>query len=241
MNGAALVKELKRKLSIKTDRALAKHLGMTEIALGGWKRSEKPLTPRQMANAVQKASEVAVVKAQSSTLRPIVEFFPIDVVEVGKKGRNEVFPCGRNAGQHYSGLHAELLRVKGLYIFYDTRGKALYAGQTQKQSIWKEMNDAFNRKRSPQLVTLVNHPTNDVQFKAASEKVRQPTSINLRLHELAAYFSVYEVSDGMIDELEALLVRAFPNDLLNYKMDKFGKSANNKVRTKRVTAVRRVK
>jgi len=110
-------------------------------------------------------------------------------------------------------------------FFYDTRGKALYAGQTKKQNLWKEMNLAFNRDRSAQVMTLVKHPTNDVPFKAANEKVRQPKDVNLRLHDLAAYFSAYEVTDAMVDDLEALLVRVFPNDLLNFKMEKFGKEA----------------
>ena len=43
----------------------------------------------------------------------------------------------------------------------------------------------------------------------------------LELFDLAAYFSAYEVADGMIEELEALLVRAFANDLLNVKMETF--------------------
>jgi hypothetical protein len=34
----------------------------------------------------------------------------------------------------------------------------------------------------------------------------------------------YSVADEMIGELEALLVRAFPNDLLNKKMEKLGEA-----------------
>jgi hypothetical protein len=42
------------------------------------------------------------------------------------------------------------------------------------------------------------------------------------LHELAIYFSAYQVDDEMVDKLEALLVRSFANDLLNVRMEKFG-------------------
>jgi len=136
-----------------------------------------------------------------------------------------MMPSGDGAGKHRNELRAELEAAKGLYIFYDTRGKALYAGQTKRQNLWKEMNLAFNRDRSAQVMTLVRHPTNDVAFKPAHEKVRQPTDVNLKLHDLAAYFSAFAVTDSMIDDLEALLVRAFPNDLLNFKMEKFGKTA----------------
>ncbi len=70
----------------------------------------------------------------------------------------------------------------------------------------------------------VSHPTNNVQFRSASEKSRQPHITNLKLYDLAAYFSAYSVADEMIHELEALLVRAFPNDLLNKRMEKLGKA-----------------
>jgi hypothetical protein len=229
MKAALLIAELKRKLSIKTDRALAARLGMSGVALNNWKRRTSPLTVKQIANAIGKASEVAITRSQGNTIRPIVEFFPIDVIKVGNARKYEVIPTGVDAGRHYNGLYTEMKEAKkGLYIFYDTRGKALYAGQTKQQNIWKEMNSAFNRDRSAQMITLVKHPTNDVEFLPANKKVRQPTSINLRLHDLAAYFSAYEVTDGMVDELEALLVRAFPNDLLNFKMEKFGKVAKKK-------------
>jgi len=242
MKSDVLIAELKRKFGIKTDRALALRLGMSGIALNHWKNRKTPLTPRQIANAIDKTAIAAVRKSQQSTIKALVEFFPVDAVEVGKVERYEVIPTGKGAGQHYNGLRSALETAsKGLYVFYDTRGKALYAGQTKKQNIWKEMNLAFNRTRSAQVMTLVKHPTNDVVFRAANEKVRQPTNINLKLHDLAAYFSAYEISDGMVDELEALLVRVFPNDLLNYKMEKFGKDAKKKSKGKSAAASKRKK
>jgi hypothetical protein len=54
----------------------------------------------------------------------------------------------------------------------------------------------------------------------------------LKLYDLAAYFSAYEVLPEMVDDLEALLIRAFPNDMLNYKMEKFAKSARKAAKTK---------
>lgn len=228
MNAQDLIAELKRKFSISTDRALAARLGMTEIALGNWKRRNAPLSVRQIANAIDKASQIAVTQSQHSMIRPIVEFFPIERTPSGINGKYSVMPSSSGAGKYRTGLKQELEAAKGLYIFYDTRGRALYAGQTKKQNLWKEMNLAFNRDRSAQVMTLVRHPTNNVAFVAANKKVRQPTDVNLKLHDLAAYFSAIEVADPMIDDLEALLVRAFPNDLLNFKMEKFGKAAKKK-------------
>jgi hypothetical protein len=47
------------------------------------------------------------------------------------------------------------------------------------------------------------------------------------LHDLAAYLSAYRVVDGLIGELESLLIRAFANDLLNVRMEKFGWDKRN--------------
>ena len=37
---------------------------------------------------------------------------------------------------------------------------------------------------------------------------------------MASYFSAYKVDDGMIGDVEALLVRSFANDLLNIRMER---------------------
>jgi DNA-binding transcriptional regulator YdaS (Cro superfamily) len=228
MNGAELVAELKRKHSISTDRALAKHLGMTEIALGGWKRSKTPLTARQVANAIEKASRVAVTKSQRATLRPIVEFFPIDAVESARGVKYELFPTGKDDNPLHGQLRAALSKASGIYVFYDSRGRAIYAGKAKEQSLWHEMKDAFNRDRDTQKVYRVAHPSRRQAFKPAYAKPRQPTSTELKLNDLAAYVSVYEVEKAMINDLEALLVRGFANDLLNKRMEKFGTSGGTK-------------
>ncbi|WP_346949194.1 hypothetical protein [Dyella sp.] len=228
MNGADLVAELKRKLSLTTDRDLAKHLGMTEIALGGWKRSKNPLTPRQVANAIEKASRVAVAKSQHSTLRPIVEFFPIDAATSAGGMKYELFPTGKDGNPLHVQLREALNKAKGIYIFYDTRGRAIYAGKAKEQSLWHEMKSVFNRDRGTQKVFRVRHPTRRQNFKPAYEKSRQPVSTQLKLNDLAAYVSIYEVDKAMINSLEALLVRGFANDLLNVRMEKFLASSSAK-------------
>jgi len=234
MEANALVAAVMKKGRLKTKKALGEYLGMSGMALHNWQSRKWLLTPLQIANAINSARKKAVLESQSTMIKPIVEFFPIEAKSVGKKGQYALFPTGSEGGQHWNGLRTHLEESKGLYIFYDTRGKALYAGQTKRQNLWKEMNLAFNRDRSTQTMTLVKHPTNDVAFKPAGDKVRQPKDVNLRLHDLAAYFSAYEVTENVIDDLEALLVRAFPNDLLNFKMEKFGKPAKKAAAKKQV-------
>lgn len=236
MKGADLVKELKRKFSISTDRALAKHLGVTEITLGSWKHAKKPLTPRQVANAIDKASKVAVAKSHSATLRPIVEFFPIDAAESKGGMKYELFPTAKDDNPLHVQLRGALSKAKGIYIFYDTRGRAIYAGKAKEQSLWHEMKNVFNRDRDTQSVYRVKHPTRRQAFKPSYEKPRQPTSTQLRLNDLAAYVSVYEVDKAMINNLEALLVRGFANDLLNVRMEKFGSGLPSKKKVSKKTA-----
>lgn len=227
MSSAELLRHLKSKLGAMPDKALADLLGIKSGALTHWRKETTVLTPLQVAGALAKAHNAARAHVHSNAIRPIVEFFPIDLV-ASEKGEKQlpVFPTTNQSGAHYTGLHSELVKAKsGLYIFYDTRGCALYAGKTKKQNIWKEMNLAFNRSRSTQVITLVRHPIRNVEFKPAHIKVRQPKDTTLKLHDLAAYFSAYEVIPEMVDDLEALLIRAFPNDLLNFKKERFGKAA----------------
>ena len=89
------------------------------------------------------------------------------------------------------------------------------------------MKAAFNRDRQNlQLLRRVNHPDKKaIPFKPSDEKSRQIVQRAVPLSALAAYFSAYEVPVALIDDMEAFLIRAFPNDLLNKKMEMFAKAA----------------
>ena len=82
------------------------------------------------------------------------------------------------------------------------------------------MKYAFNRD-STQQVYRVKHPTTNKEFKGSDEITRKIGKSNVRLSRMSGYFSAYEVSDDLIDTFEALIVRAFANDLLNSKMENF--------------------
>ena len=79
------------------------------------------------------------------------------------------------------------------------------------------MNPAFNRDRKDQIVTRVMHPRLDVEFKRIK---RQTLAKAEKLYNLASYFSAYKVPPNLVDNLEALLIRAFPNDVTNVKMQR---------------------
>ena len=173
-----------------------------------------------MATALAKSRSAAVQRAQLETIRPVVEFFRIS--RCTSKGGAAWLVLDTSQSLYTEGLKQALDDSRGLYIFYDSRGKALYVGKAKEQTIWQEMNKAFNRDRGEvQSIKLVQHPERNQEFKTGYEKLRQPQERVLELYDLATYFSAYSVDPAMIDDLEALMVRGFANDLLNIKMETF--------------------
>lgn len=220
MKARDLFPALAQALGTESQRDLARVLGITEQTLHNWKRRNEALTARQIASALAKSRAAAVVRAQRETIKPVVEFYWFEACETKREAGYQVFDSSTNL--YARGLREALEKARGIYIFYDSRGSALYVGQARKQSLWKEMNLAFNRKRSVQKITYVPHPNRNQTFMSSNEKQRQPREMRLPLWDLAQYFSAYEVDDGMIDDLEALLVRGFANNVMNVKMEKFG-------------------
>lgn len=226
MDAEELIRALERRLGTSSQSELAASLGVTVQTLINWRSRGEKLTPNQVASAMVKSQLVAVQKAQLQTIRPLAEFFPIDASPSRQDANWEIFDGGSAATTYSQGLKERLLSTYGIYLFYDSRGQSIYVGKAKKQSLWKEMNNAFNRKRDVQKVRLVNHPNQNRTFTPGHEKLRQPQWNTLTLCDMAYYFSAYEVAPGMINDLEALIIRGFANDLLNVKMERFvdGKS-----------------
>ncbi len=70
-------------------------------------------------------------------------------------------------------------------------------------------------------IRRVNHPERRQDFRISDELRRQIRTVSVKLHELARHVSAYQVADGMIGDLETLLIRAFANGLLNKRMRNF--------------------
>jgi hypothetical protein len=226
MKATELIEALRKKLGTDSQGQLAAALGISVGTLNNWKNRDEDLSPLQVANALAKSQSAAVQKAQLETIQPVVEFYSIDKSESRNGVKWELFDSGQKATLYAKGLKKELDACFGLYIFYDSRGHALYVGKARQQTLWREMNLAFNRPRGTQKVCLVHHPDRDQEFKPGYEKLRQPKDTQLELSDLACYFSAYHIDDGMIDDLEALMVRGFANDLLNVRMETFANSRN---------------
>ncbi|WP_456403832.1 hypothetical protein [Hydrogenimonas sp.] len=108
-----------------------------------------------------------------------------------------MIPSDKNNNLREYKLRKYLEDAKGVYFFYDSSGKIIYTGKTEKQTLWAEMKSIFNRERQARAVFQVKHPTTGVSFDPAWKKLTQPRSRVVYLHETANYFSVYEVSDDL--------------------------------------------
>lgn len=222
MKAIELIDALGKKLGTTSQRELADVLGVTVGTLVNWKNRDEDLSPLQVAAALAKSRSVAVRKAQIETIQPIVELYPINRCSSARDAKWEVFDGGNSASLYAQGLKAALLDSFGIYIFYDSRGQALYVGKAREQNIWKEMNLAFNRSRGEvQSIKLTHQPDRNQEFKPGYEKLRRIKDTELELYDLSWYFSAYHVEDGMIEDLEALMVRGFANSLLNVRMETF--------------------
>jgi hypothetical protein len=231
MDGTELLKEISRRIAKRrgtktvADATLAKEIGVTQPNLALW-RARKELTARQIVNLMDRIEKRAAAKSIENTINPIVEFFYIDRAEA-KHGANwQIFSPSPSANTtehpYLAGLKQRLEKSHGVYIFHDSRGRAIYAGKAHRQSLWKEMNLAFNRDRGEvQNIKRVNHPTNRVAFSSSEDGRRSINKEPVALHAIASYMSAYEVDERMIGKIEALIVRAFANDLLNVKMENF--------------------
>ena len=105
-------------------------------------------------------------------------------------------------------IRTELKDAHGLYIFYNSQCRAIYIGKANRMSLWSELKSAFNRRRKTQSVRRTKHPLRGETFVPAYKKHRRIRSREVYLHEVAHYVSAYEVGDSLINNLEALLMRA---------------------------------
>ncbi len=229
MDGDKLLEEIthrimkRKRTKTVSDAALAKELGITQPALANYRG--KKVTARQVVNLMEKFAREAERQLVNDSVMPVVEFFPLKPKEMNQGKNWQIFSTNDNGGQSHPylvGLRKILEQAHGIYVFHDSRGRAIYAGKAQKQPLWTEINKAFNRDRGEvQNLKRVDHPTSRIPYKTNDERQRQIKKSDVALHQIASYVSAYEVSDGLIGKFESLIVRSFANDLLNVRMENF--------------------
>lgn len=84
---------------------------------------------------MQKTRAVAIKNTAQHTIehmiKPLVEMFPLEVVDSLHGAKFELFPARKNDKPHRRELRELLNRTHGVYVFYDSRGSALYVGKAK--------------------------------------------------------------------------------------------------------------
>lgn len=217
MEPKKLLSVIKQKLNLKTDRQLASAIGITHQTLIRWKNNGDKLDANQIAKIVKKAIERGKGDARKYSIKPIVEYYPIDLTKSKRGAKWEIF---KMTGSREKKIKDILVKAHGIYVFYNSQCNAIYIGKAKERNLWGEMKNAFNRAREPQVLWCVNHPSTGGDFLPACERPRQIKKIKVYLHDIAHYFSAYSIEKDLIDNAEALLIRVFANDLTNEKIEK---------------------
>jgi len=211
INGEEFINYGKKKLNKKTDSDLALSLGTVQPTITNWRKFG--ITVRSIFEILEKSKTVHTEKLVST----VIEFYPVNRTNSKQKKKFEIIDKSSGAA---NALKDELDKYYGIYIFHDSQGRAVYVGKAKKQRLWQEMNSAFNRKRGDsQIVRKVSHLKIN-RFDPKNEMRRQITPQKVYLHDIVQYFSAYSVEKAFIDNLEAAIIRMFPNDLLNTKMER---------------------
>lgn len=197
---STIIKYLKKSNNCDSEKALAKKINVNTSDFSNWKSG---LSCGE--NAVKKLIDAIVNHSVRIIYKPILELQPIKSDAGGNM-------CIGNSEEE-SDQWKEKLNEQGIYLFYDSMGKAIYAGRTNTQSLWSEMSSALIRERKIQKLYKYNHG----QIK------KQPYC----LYEVAHYVSAYAVHKEAIKDFEALIIRAFPNDLTNVRMERKTLSFDN--------------
>lgn len=152
-------------------------------------------------------------------LRPIIEYYEVDWVESKGKAGYEFLD---DSNQRQKELKNLLSTKHGVYIFYDSMGRAIYVGKAKDTTLAVEMKSAYNRDRPKyQRIWGVKHVFQQRKFDPSKEARRPIRQFSLALHDIATFFSAYEIRSDLINHIEALLIRAFANQLTNKRQERF--------------------
>lgn len=207
---SGLLKALEESVGVGSDSDLARIISPDEKE-ESLKRKRSMINNWKTGGSNGEAAEVAFLKCAAKAFfakayQIIAEMEPIKVSDSTlKSAQKEMIFYNTKAD-----VKSQLEKNKGIYIFYDSLGKAIYAGKTERNSLWLEMKNAYNRERKTQ------------------QKFKRTSGIKIfkkpyYLYEVANYVSVYSVKPYAIGFIEALLIHSFPNDLTNVRVEKNGK------------------
>ena len=135
MKAANLIDAIKKKFRKTTDRAITVGLGVSLTTLNNWRNSGLNLTPTQVATLLYRSVAKCEREARLFSIRPIIEYYPLDSTESKHGARFLKFLIPRSR-TNLRPSERSLKNAKGIYVFYDSQCKALYVGKAKKQSLW---------------------------------------------------------------------------------------------------------
>ncbi len=105
-------------------------------------------------------------------------------------------------GSELKEIKEKLTGIVGVYLLYDSSGRLVYVGKTEKQDMYSEITQRLRTKEIKLILT---------------NQKRQ----SVLLGEIINYFTCYEISDkNIIGQIEAILIGSDPNTFSNIKMEK---------------------
>lgn len=192
-SGEALIEVLRHELECKNNNQLAKKLGVLAPQIAAWERSK--LTRAVFRNIIRKLETRLV----SNSFEAICEFRQLSPHQEGTANslRNRI-----NSVE----LCEKLGRSQGIYAYYDSSGKLIYVGKTEKNHLLGEMGQQFSKRK-----VAIKRTNGNGEF------VR--TQVPLR--EFVEYCSAYRVHKSVIANFEALIARLAPNDIFNSQIPRY--------------------
>ena len=161
MKPKELLEALQNVMGLSTDSAIARLIGLTSGRVSQWRSSKRGLSARQVANLVKRVASSAGTEQLENAIRPIVELYPVDCVASKQDARWLILPTDKRKYPRQYKLRKHLEKAKGIYFFYNSEGEVVYVGQTQKRSLWKRMNETFNREAQSHQAYVVRHPSTE--------------------------------------------------------------------------------
>ncbi|MGJ0393949.1 MAG: hypothetical protein ACR650_14590 [Methylocystis sp.] len=216
MYGSELVDVLRDQLECSSDSDLAKKVGLTPGRISQIRGRTQRLEAAYVGDFLGRAFAAGKEGAFRSAIRPVVEFFPVEVANIRDNGRNIPFDPNSDGGR---ALAARLRKAHGLYAFYNSQAEIIYFGKAVRLSLYSEMINVFNRNIPHLQVYNVKHPWGRFASRDNGE-LRRIRSRPMKLSAVAGYFSAYDIEPYLISALEALFIRLVPNDIINVRIEK---------------------
>ena len=183
---AAFLQALEEEYGYITQEKLARKLEVNQATISNWKNGKNTPSKKNLEMLINAFKE----HHAQTLIRPIFEFKEILPY---RNGSSWVFSHETEA---LNIIKSELTKKIGIYLFYDSAGKAIYLGKSDV-CLFNEAKQRLN--------ALANRPFYNPNKNA-----------HPFMGDMAKFLSAYEVTvQAAIKNIESFMLRSFANDLMN--------------------------